>query len=357
VLLTRTDNFSLPPDEVIFGCTVLGRELRTRWAKLAETNVPVLITGESGTGKEIFAKLIHLNSVSRNGEFVKISCPAIPGTLLECELFGFEKGAFTGAAATKPGRIEAARGGTLFLDEIADVESSIQTKLLQLLEDGRFCRIGGRHETNADVRILCATNRDLEREVAAGNFRADLFYRINVVSLNLPPLRHRKEDIPILADYFLQYYTERFNRSVPPLKSSVQAMCMRYSWPGNIREFENLIKRYVILGSEDLIVDQLQRGLYAVKQPKLVQNSEISLKGLAKQASQEMQRDIIFCALQQNHWSRRETAKALKISYRGLLYKMKNTGLRGLPTASRAQKPADAPQRTTFGAAGAPKIH
>jgi two-component system response regulator AtoC len=324
--------------------------------KLADTNVPILIRGESGTGKEIFAKLIHLNSASRSGEFVKISCPAIPGTLLECELFGFEKGAFTGALANKPGRVEAASGGTLFLDEIAEVESSIQTKLLQLLEDGHFCRIGAREERIADVRIVCATNRDLEQEVTRGRFRADLFYRMNVVSLQLPPLRERKEDIPILADYFLKFYTERFNRSVSPLKITANHMFMRYSWPGNIRELENLIKRYVILGSEDLLVDQIQQGPQEVEQPATAATPDVSLKGLAKQASQEVQREIIFRALQQNHWSRRETAKFLNISYRGLLYKMKDTGLRGLPTPSRVQRSGNALERSAFNEADIPKV-
>ena len=178
--------------------------VRQRIEKVASANVPVLIRGESGTGKEILAKLVHCLSPWEDGPFVKVNCPAIPGTLLESELFGYEKGAFTGAYGTKPGRIELAHRGTLFLDEIAELDPGLQAKLLQLLQDGQFCRIGAQEDTRVEVRVVCATNRELEKEIEAGSFRQDLFYRINVVSIRLPALRERRQDIPELMGYFLR---------------------------------------------------------------------------------------------------------------------------------------------------------
>src|SRR5579872_4058702 len=186
---------ALPPDHVVFGTTRRMEELRERLEKLAATNVPILVRGESGTGKEIIARLIHQRSPWQTGPFVKVSCPAIPGTLLESELFGYEKGAFTGAYANKPGKVQMAERGTLFLDEIGEMDSGLQAKLLQLLQDGQFCPIGGREDRRVEVRMVCATNRDLEEEIEVGNFRQDLFYRINVVSIELPPLRERKVDL------------------------------------------------------------------------------------------------------------------------------------------------------------------
>src|SRR6266496_6854134 len=192
----------MPPEAITFGRTEGMQAVRERLTKLAGANVPVLIQGESGTGKDIIARMIHAASPWRTGPWVKVNCPAIPGTLLESELFGYEKGAFTGAYGMKPGRVEMAHRGTLFLDEISELDMSLQSKLLQLLQDGQFCRIGAQEDKKVEVRVVCATNRKLDEEIVNGTFREDLFYRINVVNISLPPLRERRTDIPDLAHYF-----------------------------------------------------------------------------------------------------------------------------------------------------------
>src|ERR1700693_4795403 len=242
-----------PPETVIFGRSEVMQSLRDRLDKVASANVPVLIQGESGTGKDIIARMIHGLSPWRSGPFVKVNCPAIPGTLLESELFGYEKGAFTGAYGSKPGRVELAHRGTLFLDEISELDLGLQSKLLQLLQDGQFCRIGAQEDKKVEVRVVCATNRVLEEEIAAGAFRADLFYRINVVNLHMPPLRERASDVPQLVSYFLEYYNRKFNARAAHPSADLMNALKKYHWPGNIRELENLIKRYVILGTEESI--------------------------------------------------------------------------------------------------------
>src|ERR1700728_4166981 len=201
----------MPPEAIVFGGTDAMRALRERLAKLARANVPVLIQGESGTGKDIIARMIHAASPWKTGPWVKVNCPAIPGTLLESELFGYEKGAFTGAFGMKPGRVEMAHRGTLFLDEISELDMSLQSKLLQLLQDGQFCRIGAQEDKKVEVRVVCATNRKLEQEIENGTFRSDLFYRINVVNLHLPALRERAGDIPDLVAYFLEHHNRKYN--------------------------------------------------------------------------------------------------------------------------------------------------
>src|SRR5882672_6599938 len=200
-----------PPEAVIFGHSEVMQALRNRMDKVASANVPVLIQGESGTGKDIIARMIHGLSPWRSGPFVKVNCPAIPGTLLESELFGYEKGAFTGAYGSKPGRVEQAHRGTLFMDEISELDMGLQSKLLQLLQDGQFCRIGAQEDKKVEVRVVCATNRNLETEIQNGTFRQDLFYRINVVNIYLPPLRERRVDIESLVNFFLEYYNRKYN--------------------------------------------------------------------------------------------------------------------------------------------------
>jgi two-component system, NtrC family, response regulator AtoC len=317
----------LPPDDVIFGVSEGMRLLRQKVEKLAATNVPVLIQGESGTGKEVLAKLIHRLSPWQDGPFVKVNCPAIPGTLLESELFGYEKGAFTGAYGTKPGRVEMANRGTLFLDEISELEMALQAKLLQLLQDGQFCRIGAQEDRRVEVRMLCATNRQLEQEIETGGFRQDLYYRINVLNLSVPPLRDRREDIPALIRHFLDFYSESFNLEAKPLSSNVTQLLVRYEWPGNIRELENLIKRYVILGSEEAITGDLTAQSQASLTPRILHGEAVSLKEITRQAVRELERKIILQVLQANHWNRKQAAKKLKISYRALLYKIHDAGL------------------------------
>src|SRR6202789_4466234 len=218
----------MPPESVVFGSTHAMRALRERLTKIAGANVPVLIHGESGTGKDIIARMIHTSSPWKTGPWVKVNCPAIPGTLLESELFGYEKGAFTGAFGMKPGRVEMAHRGTLFLDEISELDMSLQSKLLQLLQDGQFCRIGAQEDKKVEVRVVCATNRVLEDEIANGTFRADLFYRINVVNLYMPPLRERASDVPQLISYFLEYYNRKYNCRAKPLSIDLMNALRKY---------------------------------------------------------------------------------------------------------------------------------
>src|SRR3981189_3601759 len=237
-----------PPEAVVFGKSEVMQALRERMDKVASANVPVLIQGESGTGKDIIARMIHASSPWSDGPWVKVNGPAIPGTLLESELFGYEKGAFTGAYGMKPGRVEMAHRGTLFLDEISELDMALQSKLLQLLQDGQFCRIGAQEDKKVEVRVVCATNRRLESEIESGALRQDLYYRINVVNLHMPALRERRGDIEGLCTYFLEYYNRKFNCRARPLSNEVLAVLQKYHWPGKIRELENLIKRYVLLG-------------------------------------------------------------------------------------------------------------
>jgi two-component system, NtrC family, response regulator AtoC len=317
----------IPPEGVVFGHSDLMQSLRQRMDKVASANVPVLIQGESGTGKDIVARMIHGLSPWRTGPFVKVNCPAIPGTLLESELFGYEKGAFTGAYGTKPGRVEMAHRGTLFLDEISELDLGLQSKLLQLLQDGQFCRIGAQEDKKVEVRVVCATNRKLEIEIENGTFRQDLFYRINVVNLQMPPLRERRGDIPDLVDYFLDYYNRKYNCRARVLSADLLSALQKYHWPGNIRELENLVKRYVILGNEEVISSDLVTREQEYFNPEINVDGPISLKKLTRQATRELERKIILKVLQAHHWNRKQAARALGISYRALLYKIRDAGL------------------------------
>jgi two-component system response regulator AtoC len=325
----------MPPENVVFGGAEAMRALRDRLTKIAGANVPVLIQGESGTGKDIIARMIHTTSPWKTGPWVKVNCPAIPGTLLESELFGYEKGAFTGAFGMKPGRVEMAHRGTLFLDEISELDMSLQSKLLQLLQDGQFCRIGAQEDKKVEVRVVCATNRKLEEEIANGTFRADLFYRINVVNLYMPPLRERAGDVPQLVNYFLEYYNRKFNARAKPLSAELLTALRKYHWPGNIRELENLIKRYVILGNEEAISIDLRPHEPDFFSADISVDGPISLKKITRQAVHELERKIILKVLQHHHWNRKQAARALNISYRALLYKIRDAGL----PSNRAPRP------------------
>jgi two-component system, NtrC family, response regulator AtoC len=331
-------NPDMLPEALVFGRSEVMRSVRQKVEKVAGANVPVLIQGESGTGKEVIARLIHARSPWAAGPFVKVNCPAIPGTLVESELFGYQKGAFTGANGTKPGRVEMAQHGTLFLDEIAELELGLQAKLLQLLQDGQFCPVGGQEDKQIDARVVCATNRNLEDEIRKGTFRQDLFYRINVVTIHMPTLRERVADIPIICDSLRKMYSERFERPTRPLSSRKLEMLQRYHWPGNIRELENLIKRYIILGSEDVITLEPTEVSAASPDSEEVTNI-LSLKKVTREAMRELEGKIIVKALQAHNWNRRRAASALEISYRALLYKLKEAGL---PTRKSRQNPQTA---------------
>ena len=332
----------LPPDDVIFGSSSAGEAVRLSAEMAATTHVPVLLQGQSGTGKEILAQYIHVHSSRRNGAFVKVNCPAIPATLIESELFGYQKGAFTGAYCSKPGRVELAEEGTLFLDEIGELDPGLQGKLLQLLQDGQFCRIGAQEERRVDVRVVCATNRQLDKEIKAGTFRQDLFYRINVLTIELPSLQQRRCDIPVLVDFLLERHGKTLNRPVKPLSDRSLRILQKYDWPGNIRELETVIKRYVISGSEATIsksVDSRQRDELVAEIPL---NGQIDLKDVTRQAVKQLERKLILKTLEVYRWNRRMTARALNISYAALLYKMREAGVppRGLGRAKRAAQPA-----------------
>jgi two-component system response regulator AtoC len=315
------------PQEVIFGRSPAMQAIRKRVEKVAAANVPILIQGEGGTGKEVLARWIHGHSGSSAGDFIKVNCAAIPGTLLETELFGYEKGAFTGALISKPGRVELAHNGTLFLDEIADLDLGLQSKLLHFLQDGCFTRVGDSAERSINTRLVCTTHTDLAREVEAGRFRADLFYRINVIQVNLPTLRERKEDIPILVEYFRAQYMRQFEKTCEPFGSEMLDYLQNIEWRGNVRELSNRIARYVLIGTEAIVTRELfGSGATASSLPS-TRSGSVHLKQIAKEAVRETERNLILTALQDNHWNRRKAAEVLEISYRSLIYKIRESGI------------------------------
>jgi two-component system response regulator AtoC len=332
----------LPPEEIIFGRSGAMISIRQKVQKVLGTDVPILIQGENGTGKGLLAQYIHSRSTMSSGAFVKVNCAAIPGALLESELFGYEKGSFTDAHTSKPGYVEMAHGGTLFLDEVADLDLSLQAKVLQLLQDGHFSRIGDKQERRAEIRVICATNRDLRAEIDAGRFRHDLFYRINVISIHLPSLRERREDIGMLADYFLGQLNARFERDTPPFsEESIDTLSSR-EWRGNIRELENVVARYAILGSLDTVGSERPPRRSSAVPYRVGPDGSIPLKRIAKQAVREMEGNLILNALRENKWNRRKTALALNISYRALIYKIREAGLS--PKGNRKRPQAEVPR-------------
>ena len=377
---------------MLFGLSERMVEVQDLIERVADTDVTVLIRGESGTGKELVARALYSSSPRRDKPFVKVNCAALPAELLESELFGFERGAFTGAIQHKPGKFEFANHGTMFLDEIGDMSAALQSKLLQVLQDGEFSRLGGKHDVHVDVRVVAATNKDLEQAVAAGHFREDLFFRLNVVCINMPPLRERREEVPILCDYFLKKYSVQYNKPYIELSQDTMGLLMEYDWPGNVRELENLIKRTVVLGSEAPIRKEISQtiamaahrvhlpvGSYqssgighqsavgghqptGIGHPASAASSRAvtsvvagsgphgpaahagpltpaeiaiaateagnySLKDISRTAAREAERELIFKMLQQTRWNRKETAEILGISYKALLYKIKENGL------------------------------
>jgi len=320
-------SLDLLPEELIFGRTDSMRRISEKLHKAADTDVPILIQGETGTGKEIIAQYIHRNSLWGEGPLVKISCPAIPAALVETELFGFEEGAFTGADRVKKGKVESAHGGTLFLDEIAEMDPNLQAKLLQVLQDANFSRVGGLETKSVQVRVLCTTNRNLNDELAAGRFRQDLFYRINGLCVHLPPLRERIADIPLLSQHFIQLFNAKFKRSMPPLSTECLQLLFTYPWPGNIREFENLMSEYVAFGSEKVISEEIHERRNSRKSQPHAESENISLKNIARKAALDAQRNVILNVLESHGWNRKKAAKTLHISYRTLLYKIKDAGI------------------------------
>ncbi|MGH7278522.1 MAG: sigma-54 interaction domain-containing protein [Candidatus Rokuibacteriota bacterium] len=304
-------------------------------SKVAGTNTTVLLRGESGVGKEVVARALHKGSPRAGKQFLKVNCAALPGELLESELFGHEKGAFTGAYRQKPGKFEAANGGTLLLDEIGEMPLRLQAKLLHVLQDGEFSRVGGEKIIDTDVRLIASTNRDLEAAMRVHQFREDLYYRLNVIEVRIPPLRERREEIPVLVDHFRRKFNVQYGRAVEIPGDTVRAF-LEYPWPGNIRELENAIKRIIVLGSarpvHQEMLANLSRGTTPVPGASLRgapanPDAAISLKDIARQAARDAERVAIKEVLDRVHWNRAKAARLLQISYKALLYKIVQCGL------------------------------
>jgi two-component system response regulator AtoC len=306
------------------------QEVRHIIDQAARADVTVLICGETGTGKDLVARGIHHLGGRQDGPFIKVNCAAVPRELLESELFGHERGAFTGAHHLKIGKLESANHGTIFLDEIGDLHPALQGKLLHVLQDGQFSRIGGRSVIQVDVRVLAATNQNLEQAVATGRFREDLYYRLNIIQIVVPPLRDRREEIPALVEYFVRRYARLFQQEEFTLLPETMERLMRHRYSGNIRELESLVKRMIVLGDPLLTNGQMPdrpkssggTGIVPAVKP-----GTVSLKIVGKQAAQAAEREAILRALDQTRWNRLQAAKLLNISYRALLYKIKNAGL------------------------------
>jgi two-component system response regulator AtoC len=324
----------LPPDEVVFGCSSAMQLVRKRAEKICQANIPVLVYGDTGTGKEILARWIHNHSAYRAGQFIKVNCAAIPGSLLESELFGYEQGAFTGAQSSKPGRVELAHNGTLFLDEIANLDFTFQSKLLHFLQDGRFSRIGAEQERTVETRFICSSNKDLGQQINVGGFRADLFYRISVIQIRMPRLSERKEDIPQLAQYLRAAYEREFDIRSQPLDRELMNWLQTGNWPGNIRELSNDIARHVLFGPDAVLKPEPSQNRFKVLDNMAVEVRPVPLKRIAKEAIHKIESKIILEALQINQWNRRRTAQSLKISYRSLINKIRNANLLQRPGLS-----------------------
>jgi len=306
------------------------RDLRQIVNEAAAVDVTVLVTGETGAGKDVVARAIHYLSARRTGPFVKVNCAAVPHDLLESELFGHERGAFTGAHKLKVGKFEAADTGTIFLDEIGDLHPMLQAKLLHVLQDGDFARVGGKSSVRVDVRIIAATNQDLERAVLERRFREDLFYRLNVIQVSVPPLRERAEEIPHFIDYFVRRYSKLFRREAFTIPADARQRLLTHPYRGNVRELENLIKRMIVLGDPLLSPggSPHDRGRQEPMPAATAGPADVSLRDVVRRASLAAERDMIRQMLDRTGWNRVRAAKALHISYRALLYKMKRGGLR-----------------------------
>ena len=328
-------------DEIVGDCAKM-HELRQTIQTVAPTDARVLVLGESGTGKELVAGALHSLSRRNQAGYVRINCAAIPETLLESELFGHEKGAFTGALKQKLGRVEEADGGTIFLDEIADMSRPLQAKLLRFLEDGTFTRVGGTHELRVNVRLIAATNRDIIKAIADDQFREDLFHRLNVLQFRLPPLRERGDDVLLLAEHFLKSLGANMNRKTQVLSRTAGQKLMSHHWPGNVRELRNVIERALILQASGEIQTsslpdfQIEARLHRSAPQKLA--GDTSLDDMMA----NFERELITSLLEQNHFSLTRTAEHLKISRHALRYRMQRLGIAPAP----GEEPPDAPSAT-----------
>jgi two-component system response regulator AtoC len=326
---------TISTEAVIWGSDAM-RAVRATLEQVADTDITILIQGESGVGKEIVARTAHGLSPRAEKPFIKVNCAALPAELLESELFGYEKGAFTGATARKHGKFEVANRGTIFLDEIGEMSPALQAKLLQVLQDHEFTRLGSNQEVKVDVRVVCATNRRLIEMVAAGGFREDLYFRLNVVSIEIPPLRARREEIPLLVDTFLRRFSARYAKPVPELSLDLREELDRHPFPGNVRELENLVKRIVVLGREDTILAELRetRGDSRASAAllDLIAGFEetagaIPLREVGRVVAQEAEREAIERVLRHTQWNRKQAARLLGVSYKTLLHKIRDCGI------------------------------
>ena len=309
------------------------RKLRSQAALVASVDIPVLMLGESGTGKEVMARLIHKLSPRAHRTFLKVNCAAVPADLLESELFGYEAGAFTGATHAKPGKFELSNKGTILLDEIGEMPPSLQAKLLHVLQDQQFSRLGSRSVIKVDVRILAATNINIPEALASKRLREDLYYRLNAFTLHIPPLRERKEEIPILLKHFMARLSEQYARPPLPFSPELLQACINYPWPGNLRELGNFVKRYLVLGDEKLAINELQPrrdgsgAQFDPAAPRSTPESGGGLKSLARSAKDEAEAEAIAKALDETNWNRKQAAALLQISYKALLYKIRQYGI------------------------------
>src|SRR6202023_672403 len=332
-------------------------KIRQQILQIAPVDVPVFISGESGVGKEVVARMIHLRSMRRQLPFVKVNCAALPGELLESELFGYDQGAFTGAVRSKPGKFELANKGTIFLDEIAEMSAHLHAKLLHVLQDHQYSRLGGRHMVETDVRVLAATNVDVQEAMKTGRFREDLYYRLNVLSILVPPLRERTAEIPLLFRHFLEKYSEKFGKPLHGPSKHLLDAALNYPWPGNLRELENFVKRYVILEDDEGSLRELVEMSSARQRTSPRQEAapprEQGLKALVRGLKAEAEMEAIADALEKTRWCRKDAAKMLGISYKALLYKMRQFNL-DTPRTRRASVPAApaAEEPTTIGIGG-----
>jgi len=317
-------------------CSDAMKAIAAQCETLAKSDLPVLILGETGTGKEVLAQYVHKMSNASNAPFLKVNCAAMPTDLLESELLGYEQGAFTGAVKSKPGKFELCDKGTIFLDEIGEMSPSLQAKLLQVLQDGTFLRLGGRTTIKVNVRVIAATNIDIKAAIRERRFREDLYYRINGYSVYLPSLRERREEIPVLIRYFMQRMAEKYARRPVAMTETLLSVCMQYPWPGNLRELESFVKRFLVLGDEEAMMAELSGGGTSSVASRAgggaVSTPTDGLKKMLSSVKGEAEAKVIAAALQENQWKRKRTAAELKISYKALLYKMRQYGIVAPPS-------------------------
>ena len=318
-----------------FSATPQMRQLRAHSMQVAKFDFPVLLLGESGTGKEVLARLIHKYSDRAHRTFLKVNCAAVPSELLESELFGYEPGAFTGANKAKPGKFELCNKGTLLLDEIGEMSPALQAKLLQVLQDGQFSRLGGRVTVKVDVRVLAATNINMPQAIAQKTFREDLYYRLNSFVLRMPSLRERREEIPMILRHFMIHLADRYACAPLTVSPRLLEVCEQYAWPGNIREMENFVKRYLVLGDESAAIGELQRALNqgsangsvsSVEQKQA--QSQPDLKEMVRNLKNGAEMEVIAQVLEETAWNRKRAATKLNISYKALLYKIRQYDIR-----------------------------